>query len=289
VACSCDNSVLLDGSSLIVTRHYLYDPAIEIRAGTRVLVTGASSGIGRALCEALARRSATVGLVARSEEDLNALAARLPRTGSGHEVLAADVGDRDEIAAAVERFGEVDVVVANAGVADYAPFKDMDLEPIERMTRVNWLGTVYTVHAALPGMLERLRGHLVVVSSGAALRSFPQAAAYGATKAAQRGFAEALWHELAGTGVDVTIVYPGEIATEIHAHERDSLPTWRRVAEEADVDALARRILAAVEKNERAVYFPPLVRALRGAHGLSPKVSDFALRRLRGITAAPRR
>jgi NADP-dependent 3-hydroxy acid dehydrogenase YdfG len=70
----------------------------------------------------------------------------------------ADVGDRDEVTAAIERFGEVDVVVANAGVADYAPFKDMDLELIERMTRVNWLGTVYTVHAALPGMLERTRG-----------------------------------------------------------------------------------------------------------------------------------
>jgi 3-oxoacyl-[acyl-carrier protein] reductase len=138
-------------------------------------------------------------------------------------------------------------------------------------------------------MLERLRGHLVVVSSGAALRSFPQAAAYGATKAAQRGFAEALWHELAGTGVDVTIVYPGEIATEIHAHERGSLPTWRTVAEEADADALAGRVLAAIENQDRAVYYPPFVQALRGAHGLSPRVADFALRRMRGITAAPRR
>ena len=256
-----------------------------------MLVTGASRGIGRALCEAFAGRGATVGLVSRSEEELRALAARLPApsAGPGHQVLVADVGDRNEVTAAIERFGEVDVVVANAGVADYAPFREMDVELIERMTRVNWLGTVYTVHAALPGMLERLRGHLVVVSSGAALRSFPQAAAYGATKAAQRGFAEALWHELAGTGVDVTIVYPGEIATEIHAHERDSLPTWRTIAEEADADQLARRVLAAIEGKERAVYYPPFVRALRGAHGLSPRVADFVLRRLRGITAAPRR
>ncbi len=256
-----------------------------------MLVTGASRGIGRALCEAFAARGATVGLVSRSEDELRDLAARLPAppAGSRHEVLVADVGDRDEVTAAIERFGEVDVVVANAGVADYAPFKDMGLELIERMTRVNWLGTVYTVHAALPGMLERLRGHLVVVSSGAALRSFPQAAAYGATKAAQRGFAEALWHELAGTGVDVTIVYPGEIATEIHAHERNSLPTWRTLAEEADADKLARRVLAAIENQDRAVYYPPFVQALRGAHGLSPRVADFALRRVRGITAAPRR
>ncbi len=133
---------------------------MEIRAGTRVLITGASRGIGRALCEAFAARGATVGLASRSEDELRDLAARLPapQVGAGHEVLVADVGDPDEVTAAIERFGEVDVVVANAGVADYAPFKDMDLELIERMTRVNWLGTVYTVHAALPGMLERTRG-----------------------------------------------------------------------------------------------------------------------------------
>ena len=264
---------------------------MEVRAGTRVLITGASRGIGRALSEAFAQRGATLGLLSRSEDELRELAAALPTPSGGgeHEVPVADVGDREEVAAAIERFGEADVVVANAGIADYAPFSEMELESVERMTRINWLGTVYTVHAALPGMLERLRGHLVVVSSGAALRSFPQAAVYGATKSAQRAFAEALWHELAGTGVDLTIVYPGEIESEIHAHESDSLPTWRTVAEEADAGSLARRVVAAVEKRDRAVYYPPLVQALRGAHGLSPRLADFTLRRLRGITAAPRR
>ncbi len=263
---------------------------MELQQGTRVVVTGASRGIGRALCEAFAARGCVLGLVSRSEDELRRLADALPAPfeGAAHEVLPADVGDREEIAGALERFGEVDVVVANAGVADYAPFMDMDVELVERMTQINWLGTVYTVRAALPGMLERLRGHLVVVSSGAALRSFPQAAAYGATKAAQRAFAEALWHELAGTGVDVTLVYPGEIRSEIHTHERDSLPTWRTVADEADPDALAARVVEAVEKRARAVYYPPLVQALRGAHGLSPRLADLALRRLRGITAAPR-
>jgi short-subunit dehydrogenase len=264
---------------------------MEVREGTRVLITGASRGIGRALCEALAARGATLGLVSRSEDELHELAAALPAPpqGDGHEVLVADVGERSQITGAIERFGEVDVVVANAGVADYGPFDRMDVELVERMTQINWLGTVYTVGAALPGMLERQRGHFVVVSSGAALRSFPQAAVYGATKAAQRAFAEALWHELAGTGVDLTIVYPGEIATDIHSHESDSLPTWRTVAEEADAEPLARRVIEAVERRQRAVYYPPFVQALRGAHGLSPRFSDLMLRRLRGITAAPRR
>jgi len=260
---------------------------MELWPGSRVLITGASRGIGRALAEAFAARGCVTGLVARSEEDLRALAGRLP--GEGHQVLPADVGESGQIADAVARFGEIDVVVANAGVADYAPFVEMELATVERMTRVNWLATAYTVNAALPGMLERRRGHIVIVSSGAALRSFPEAAVYGATKAAQRGFGEALWHELAGTGVDLTLVYPGEVETEIHAHERDSLPTWRTLADEADPEVLARRLVAAVEHGKRGIYHPPLVQALRVANGLSPRLADIVVRRVRGVTAAPRR
>ena len=100
--------------------------------------------------------------------------------------------------------GGLDLVVANAGVATYGPFRDMDLATIERMTRVNWLGTVYTVHAALPHLLDRADGHILLVSSSAGHRSFPWAAVYGATKAAQRMFGEALRHELSGTGVSLT-------------------------------------------------------------------------------------
>ena len=259
---------------------------MEVGPQTRALVTGASRGIGRATVEALAARGCAVGLVSRSEDELRALAASL--LGSGHEALAADVGDSDAVHEAVGRFGDVDLLVANAGIADYGPFTRMGLEAVERMTRVNWLGTVYAVHAVLPGMLERRTGHLVVVSSGAGLRAFPQGAVYGATKAAQRGFAEALWHELAGTGVGVTIVYPGEVHTAIHDHQRESLPAWREVADEADPNELARRIIGAVEDEKRELYFPPVVRALRTAHGISPRVSDLAMRRLRGITAAPR-
>jgi short-subunit dehydrogenase len=136
-------------------------------------------------------------------------------------------------------------------------------------------------------MVARRRGHVVVVSSGAALRTFPGAAVYGATKAAQRGFAEGLWHDLDGTGVGVTIVYPGEVATSLHDHQRDKLPSWRQ-GREADVDECAAAIVKGVERDARNVYFPPEVRLLRAVHGLSPRLADLALRRLRGRSAAPR-
>lgn len=258
---------------------------MRIGPGTRVLVTGASRGIGRAVAEAFAARGCALGLVARSEGELRELAERLP--GAGHEPLAADVGDREQVVAAAELFGRTDVAVANAGVADYGAFRHLEPSSVERMTRINWLGTLHTVGAVLPGMLARAAGSLVVVSSGAGYRAFPEAAVYGATKAAQRAFAEALRHELTGSGVSVTIVYPGEISTDLHAHERDRMPAWYRAGDAADPRELAQRVVAAVERGRRTVHYPPAVRAVGAAHGISPRLADGILRALRGRSAAP--
>jgi NADP-dependent 3-hydroxy acid dehydrogenase YdfG len=260
---------------------------MEIGPDTRVVVTGASRGIGRAIALAFAEKDAEVGLLSRSEEELNELALALP--GEGHEAICADVGDRDELKKAIDEFGRVDVVVVNAGVAHYGPFRDMDLDQIDRMTRINWLGTINTVTATLPGMLDRARGHIVVVSSGAGVRSFPWAAVYGATKSAQRGFAEALRHELSGTGVSLTTVYPGEVASHLHDHEQDGMPDWYQGKQKAaPAEPLGRAVVEAVEQDKRAVYYPPIVRLLRVMHGISPRLSDRMLRTMRGGTAAPR-
>jgi short-subunit dehydrogenase len=259
---------------------------MELESGTRVLVTGASRGIGEALARAFAERGCAVGLVSRSEEELRELAESLP--GDGHEVLPADVGDADSVRQAVERFGGVDVLVANAGVAHYSHFQNLGLEKAEQMTRVNWLGTIYTVDASLPGMIERRRGHVVIVSSGAGFRAFPQASVYGATKAAQRAFSDALRHELADTGVSVTTVFPGEIKSQLHAHERESMPAWYHGDDAADPAELAKRVVEAVERDRPTIMYPPIVGLLRVMHGISPRVSDLILRRLRGRSAAPR-
>jgi len=263
---------------------------VQVGKDTRALVTGASRGIGQALSQALAARGATVGLLARSAQQLAQLADRLP---GDHVVLTADAGQRDEVEGAVKQFieraGGLDLVVVNAGIASYGPFRDQDVETAERMTQVNWLGTVYLVAAALPHLLDRAHGHVVIVSSGAGHRSFPGAAVYGATKAAQRGFGEALRHELSGTGVGLTMVYPGEIATTLHDHEKDSMPDWYRGGSSAaPAEDLAEKVIAAVERDRRAVNHPPLVGALRALHGLSPRASDHLLRVLRGRSAAPR-
>jgi short-subunit dehydrogenase len=264
---------------------------MQVTPGTRALVTGASRGIGRALATTLAARGATVGLAARSTTELEQLASTLP---GEHHVLTCDVADSASTQRAIDTFasatGGLDLLIANAGITDYGPFKDQELENALQMSEVNWHGTLHTVNFGLPYLLEQRRGHIVVVSSGAGLRSFPQAAVYGATKAAQRMFAEALRHELAGTGVSVTVVYPGEIATSLHDHEKDRMPAWYRGGPQASPpQELADKIITAVEKDERAVYHPPLVRALGIAHGVNPKAGDALLRRIRGDSAAPRR
>jgi short-subunit dehydrogenase len=242
---------------------------MQLGPDTRVVVTGGSRGIGAAISDAFAARGGHVARASRSGDP------------------AADVSDRESIARALAAVGDVDVLVANAGIAHYLPVAEMPPELVDELTRVNWLGTVNTVQAALPGMLSRRRGHVVIVSSGAGIRSFPGAAVYGATKAAQRGFGEALRHELKGSGVGLTMVYPGQIRSDLHAHEKERMPAWYNLDRSADPRPLATAVVEAVERDRREVFYPPNVRLLRIVHGLRPTLADRMLRRILGPTAAP--
>jgi short-subunit dehydrogenase len=252
------------------------------------LVTGASRGIGRATARALAARGARVGLVARGGPDLEKLAAELGENASVHP---ADVADRAQVTEAVESFlsetGGIDVLIANAGIARYAPFSEQSPEDAEAMVKINVLGTINTVKAALDPMLDRASGHIVVMSSGAALRAFPWAAVYGATKAANKGFAEALRHELSGTGVSLTTVYPGEVQTALH-EEATQLPDWRNSKDAIPAEIVAAKTVEAIEKDRREVHVPGQVKLL-ALNDLAPGLLDRLLAAVRGGAAAPRR
>lgn len=224
-------------------------------------------------------------MIARRAEVLESLAERTPRG----RALPADVSDAAQLASAIEGFaadGGIDLLIANAGVAHYGPFATQSFELIEQMVATNVLGVLRTVHLALPGMIARGHGHIAVVASGAALRAFPYAAAYGGTKAAELGFATALRHELAGTGISLTAVLPGEVKTALHVHDGELMPDWYDSEGAIPPRTVAEALIAGVEADKRQVSVPGKVRLL-GLNGLAPALVDRIMTKLRGPSAAP--
>jgi NADP-dependent 3-hydroxy acid dehydrogenase YdfG len=173
------------------------------------LVTGASRGVGAAVANALAREGVSLGLVSRSGDDLGIDGAV---AGPADVRRPADV--ERVVNETVERFGRLDIVVANAGVGAYGAFVDLDPEIVEEIIDVNVKGTLYTVRAALPHLLESGEGDVVTLASVAGLRGLPLESVYCASKFAQVGFTRALDHELRPHGIRCTNVCPGGVATD---------------------------------------------------------------------------
>jgi NADP-dependent 3-hydroxy acid dehydrogenase YdfG len=177
--------------------------------GKVAFVTGASSGIGAAVARSLAAQGTRLGLASRRGGDL----------GLEDAVgLRCDVRDRAQVdaavAATVDRFGGLDVVVANAGVGTYGPFVELDPERLEAMIDVNLKGTLYTAAATLPHLIAAGEGDFVSLASVAGLRAFPGEAVYNASKFGQVGFTRALDHELRERGVRATCICPGGVRTD---------------------------------------------------------------------------
>jgi len=177
--------------------------------GRVALVTGASRGIGAAVARSLSEHGARLGLASRSGDDLGlAEAVALPcdvRKPAQLEAL---------VAATVEHFGGLDILVANAGVGAYGPFLELPLEQLDEMIDVNLKGTLYAVRAALPHLLASDAADLVTLASEAGRRGLPNEAVYCASKFGQVGFTRALDHELREQGIRCTNVCPGGVATD---------------------------------------------------------------------------
>ena len=187
--------------------------------GRVAIVTGASRGIGAAVARSLSAAGAKVGLGSRSGDDLGL---------DGAVGVQCDVRRLEDCEAlvtrTVERFGRLDIVVANAGVGAYGPFLDLPVEFLDEMLDVNLRGTIYTVRAALPHLLESDAADLVTLASEAGRRGLPLEAVYCASKFGQVGFTRALDHELRERGVRCTNVCPGGVATDFALDEGRGRP-----------------------------------------------------------------
>jgi short-subunit dehydrogenase len=241
------------------------------------LVTGASSGIGWELARQLAGAGYAVGLVARREAPLRELESSITSTGGRAVAAAADVGNRQEIEAAFERvqsrFGPVELVVANAGVGKATFLDPVNIADVEEMVRINLLGVVYTLSAALPDMLARKKGHLVAISSLAGYRGLPGESAYCASKAAVIAYMDGLRIHLRGTGVKATTVCPGFVQTPMTAKTDPAhMPLLM------DAPAAARRIIRAIAAGRKVYNFPwRLTMLVKLSRWLPDRVLNWAM------------
>ncbi len=245
-----------------------------------VVITGASSGIGESLAREYLRRGASLTLVARRKDMLDALAAEHP---SRCHVVAADLADPehacDWVSGAEQALGPVDVLVNNAGYQIVASVLSTSVEDGERMLRLNVMTPFRLTKRVLPGMIERGRGTIVDISSMAGIAPTPGMFYYNASKAAIGAASEGLRGELRGTGVHVLTVYPGPVRTPLEARGRAAYePTlaFRLFTPVGDADVLARKIARGVESRRSRIIYP----AMYGISRHFPNLTRFVMDRL---------
>ena len=206
---------------------------------SHALVTGGGRGIGRAIASALAQSGATVTVLGRDRATLEAAVA----AGAAHFAATADVADQAAVSAAITQAAArqpIDILIANAGIAESAPFVRSDAALFQRMMDVNFMGVVHAVQAALPSMKGRPYGRIVAVASTAGLKGYAYVSAYSAAKHAVIGLVRSLALELASTGVTVNAVCPGFTETDLVAGSIDNIMSKTGRSKEQAVAELAR-------------------------------------------------
>jgi short-subunit dehydrogenase len=260
---------------------------VELRHAIAV-ITGASSGIGRATAIEFARHGTHVVVAARRVEKLEELATEIRALGRRALVVGCDVAEWPQVQALAERtkaeFGRADVLVNNAGVPGGGPFDRISIEDAERVTRVNYLGVLYGTKAFLPMMLEAGRGHVVNVASLAGRFAVPGSSVYSATKHAVVAFSESLYYTMKSRGVLVTAVNPGFVRTERFPH--NDLPS----ALVMEPERIAQAIVRVVKTGKGPeVSVPRWVGSLQAVRLLAPPLYRAAMSRAasRGLRPTP--
>jgi short-subunit dehydrogenase len=242
-----------------------------------VLITGASSGIGRAFGLELSKRGARVGLLARRKEVLLDLVAEIEDAGGQALALPADIRNADQVRTAAcelrRKFGYIDLLIANAGIGATTYAVDLCEKEVAQLIGVNIMGVVNSVTAVVPHMIKRGSGHLVAISSLAAYRGLPKSAAYCASKAGVSALFESLRIDLMGTGVDVSIIHPGFIKTPLTAGRK-------RMPYLMELDDAVEKMIRAIEKRRRSYSFPwQLATIVRACMILPNPIYDWIAKR----------
>jgi len=248
-----------------------------------VIVTGASSGIGRVASKAFARRGSIVVAVARREPLLRELVRECQAISPASRYLAGDLGERafaeHVVDDTIRRHGRLDMLVNNAGISKHKQIYHMSAEEADQVMRVNFLSCVWTTLAAIPHMLRQGGGWIVNISSFAAKVAPPRETIYAASKAAMNAFSEGLWNDLAGANIHVGVVNPGPIDTEIWQKEDEPVAFHGR---KYPPELIADAIFEVIEKRRHELTVPrrnPPLLAARFMRLFVPSVLRAALSR----------
>ncbi|HEY8739913.1 MAG TPA: SDR family NAD(P)-dependent oxidoreductase [Candidatus Dormibacteraeota bacterium] len=249
-------------------------------AGARVLLTGASRGIGAATAVELARRGASLAIAARTRKSLDKVARECRELGADVHVIVADMAKEAQVKAMVAEadkvLGGIDVLVNNAGLGLTDPVSEIEPEDLRYVFEVNVMAPHIATLAVLPGMLSRRRGRIVNVGSVASHISTPLLGGYSSTKFALKALTDSLRMELRGTGVGATLICPGPIATDFVVNSKGEvhgrLPTKPVGAPAEDV---ARAIGKAITRGSAELFIPPYYQAVVGANSVAPQVLRY--------------
>ncbi|MCS6907859.1 MAG: SDR family NAD(P)-dependent oxidoreductase [Anaerolineales bacterium] len=241
------------------------------------LITGASSGIGEALALQLAQRGCDVALIARTQARLEQVASQIKGFGRKALVLPTDLTDaqatRSAVHTVLDTWGRIDFLFSNAGQYYRSPIAKLATELLRQSMEINFYSHVELVLSALPAMLARRSGHIVLISTMDAKKGIPPDTPYVAAKCALSGFGDLLRQELYGSGVEVTIAFPGRVDTPMIAHL--SVP-W--ISAKISAERCAKAILRGVERRKAEIILPPQALLLYYFQVFAPRVADFAVR-----------
>ena len=230
-----------------------------------VVITGASSGIGEASAIEFAKKNANVVLVARRKEKLLQVQKKISKYTDSTLICQCDVSNKLQVKemsdAVLDRFGRIDVLVNNAGFVIYGKVNELSTEEIIAQMETNYFGMVFCTKAFLPQMLEQHSGHIVNVASVGASFSVPGVASYCATKFAMLGFSEGLRHELAGTGVGLTVVSPIMVRTPLFDHPSFENFSKFSTGVSLSSETVAKTIIKASNSSRLEIVVPSVARA----------------------------
>lgn len=247
----------------------------------RVVITGASSGIGRATALEMARRGASLVLAARRRDPLEEVAARCRAAGVECRPVVADVSLQQDCQRLIDEAGPVDILVNNAGFAIFETIEKARPEDLEAMMRTNYFGMVWCTQAVLPQMLLRGSGSIVNVASIAGIMGYARMGGYCATKFAMIGFSEALRDEVLGRGVQVSVICPGTTETGFFEKaERDKMPGASRLILAVKPERIARAVANAAEAGRYRQVIPTGAAVFMRLKEHFPRLAHLLMRRV---------